>query len=273
MPNPWLPRWDDGVVRFDRGWLWPTEAEILFAQTQPYLTHPMKRQNYYPSRINDQIPWLQNFATKLPGYETTLGLNGATVDANVAGCLYAAYVLGQWLPAVRAFGPTSTEAMDLLLSGSGPSVQPLPPFTPPPLPTGVVAVPPGVLTRLFDLVANIKTATGYTDTIGDDLQIIGPEDGTTHDAPDLKVTAQAGTTFQNALLRFIKYGHMGVYIESRRNNGPWEFLTIDTESPYLDERPLLTPGTPEVREYRARFWDKGTPNGEWTDVVKVTLAP
>jgi hypothetical protein len=29
----------------------------------------------------------------------------------------------------------------------------------------------------------------------------------------------------------------------------------------------------EVREYRMRFWDKGTPNGDWTDVVKVTVSP
>jgi len=74
-------------------------------------------------------------------------------------------------------------------------------------------------------------------------------------------------------LRFTKYGYVGIYGESRRNNDPWEFLTIDTESPYLDERPLLSPGTPEIREYRARFWNKSTPNGEWTDVVKVTSPP
>ncbi len=48
---------------------------------------------------------------------------------------------------------------------------------------------------------------------------------------------------------------------------------IDTESPYMDERPLLVAATPEVREYRMRFWDKGTPNGDWTDVVKVTVSP
>ena len=41
----------------------------------------------------------------------------------------------------------------------------------------------------------------------------------------------------------------------------------------MDERPLLAAGTPEVREYRMRFWDKGTPNGDWTDVVKVTVSP
>jgi transcriptional regulator with XRE-family HTH domain len=50
---------------------------------------------------------------------------------------------------------------------------------------------------------------------------------------------------------------------SRSSSGRWK----------KDERPLLVAGTPEVREYRMRFWDKGTPNGDWTDVVKVTVSP
>lgn len=66
---------------------------------------------------------------------------------------------------------------------------------------------------------------------------------------------------------------MGMWIESRRGTGDWEFLAIDTESPYLDERPLLNPAQPETREYRLRFWDNGQPNGEWSDVAKVTVSP
>ena len=73
-------------------------------------------------------------------------------------------------------------------------------------------------------------------------------------------------------LRPFQSGHQGVYLESRRNNGAWEFLAIDTESPYDDERALLVPDTPETREYRLRFWDKGTPNGDWSPVQKVTVS-
>lgn len=65
----------------------------------------------------------------------------------------------------------------------------------------------------------------------------------------------------------------GRNIESRRGGGTWAFLAIDTESPYLDDRPPLAAGQPEVREYRMRYWDKGTPNGEWTDMAKITVAP
>ena len=35
----------------------------------------------------------------------------------------------------------------------------------------------------------------------------------------------------------------------------------------------LVAGQPEVREYRMRFWDKGTPNGDWTPVQKQTVSP
>ena len=177
--------------------------------------------------------------------------------------------------APRAFNPAATEAVDLLLTGTGASAVVLPTFTAPTLLAGVAAVPPGALTRIFDLVAEMKDADAYTDTIGQDLQIIGPEESASHAAPALKLKVEQGAGSECVKISFVKYGHMGVYIESKRGaaNAPWEFIGIDTESPYMDERPLLVATTPEVREYRVRFWDKGTPNGDWCDVGKVTVAP
>lgn len=272
MANPWLPRWDDPAVRFDTGWRWPSAEEIAAAKQQKTIIKSMKRQNYYPSRITDQIPWLENFRTKVPGYVTTLGLVQAKVDANVAGIRYLVYVLSQWLGAVRAFGPASTEAVDLLTSGSGPDPVVLPTFTAPALPSGVAAVPPGVLERLFELVREIKEADGYTEAMGLDLGIIGAGDKAQHAAPAVRLELQSGSLNQAVKISFVKYGHMGVFIESRRGTGSWEFLGIDTLTPYVDDRPLLVAGQPEVREYRVRFWDKGTPNGDWTDVAKISVA-
>lgn len=277
MANPWLPRWGDPAVRWNRGWVFPTKAEILFAKTQPTQKGPMKTQRYYPNRISDQVPWLTNFATKLPNYETPLGLPPAHVDACVASCNCLVFVLGPWLTAVRDFGPTATTAMELLMSGSGPDPVVLPGFTPPAMPTGVAAVPPGALNRLFDLVQLIKNSPGYTDTIGTDLGIIGATvagavaAGQT--APDAKFTVVQGPTGKNVQINFGKHGHMGVYIESQRGTGPFEFVAIDTEVPYLDARPLLVAGTPEVRQYRLRYWDKGLANGDWSAIVSVTVGP
>ncbi|MCX6898213.1 MAG: hypothetical protein NT105_05885 [Verrucomicrobia bacterium] len=235
----------------------------------------MRRQTYYPSRIANQILWLGNFRNKLPGYETVLGLPSAHVDACVASCNYTIYALGEWLTAVRDFGPAATEAVDLLLAGSGPDAVVLPVFTVPTLPTGVASVPPGALNRLFDLVAIIKAAPGYTEAIGQDLGIVGPASNEFVDQamPAFKLQIVPGPVCQAVKIVFKKFGHEGVWIECQRGNGEWQFVAVDSESPYLDERPLLVAGAPEVRKFRLRFWDKGTPNGNWTDVASVTVAP
>jgi hypothetical protein len=232
----------------------------------------MKRQTYYPSRIGDQVNWLDNYAQKLPTYGTTLGVASGDVTASVNDAKWAKYVLGSWLTAVRNFSPSTTDAVDDVLTGEGEDNVTLPTFVPPALPTGVTAAPPGALTRIFKLVGDMKRAPAYTESIGTDLGIVGPE-VTEKPVPKFTVELIQGTGCQCVQIRFSKYTHMGVYIEGRRGTGAWEFLAIDTESPYTDERPLLVAGTPEVREYRMRFWDKGTPNGDWTDVVKVTVSP
>ena len=91
--------------------------------------------------------------------------------------------------------------------------------------------------------------------------------------PRIKVTVIQGLGFQNAEIKFYKDGHTGVWAESRRAGGEWEFLTTSDKSPILDDRPLLVAGQAEIREYRCRFWDNGKPNGAWSDVAKVTVSP
>ena len=39
-----------------------------------------------------------------------------------------------------------------------------------------------------------------------------------------------------------------------------------------NDRPLLVPGQPEIREYKLRFWDAGQENGDWTDVASATVS-
>ena len=232
----------------------------------------MKRQDYYPSRIANQVTWLDNYRQKLPTYGPTLGVSAADITASVNDARFAGYVLGSWLSAARAFSPSCTGAVDELLTGSGGNALVLPTFTAPALPTGVTAALPGVLTRIFSLISKMKLHANYTEAIGTDLGTVGLVE-TEKPVPKFLADLQQGVGCQCVKLTFYKYTHMGVHIESRRADGAWEFLGIDTESPYLDDRPLLVAGQPEVREYRMRFWDKGTANGDWTDVVKVTVSP
>jgi hypothetical protein len=70
---------------------------------------------------------------------------------------------------------------------------------------------------------------------------------------------------------FKKYGHDGIWIEFRINNGEWAFLVIDTVKLYYDERPLVPGNAHETREYRLRWWDKSEPHGEWSAVQKAVV--
>ena len=56
-------------------------------------TKRMKRNTYFPARQTDQIVWLGNFDTKLPGYATALGLTTPQVTAAVADGNWLIYVL------------------------------------------------------------------------------------------------------------------------------------------------------------------------------------
>ena len=234
----------------------------------------MKRQKYYPSRLSDQANWLENYAAKTAIHGATLGLTAAQITATAADANWCHYVIGTWLTAVRAFSPSTTDAVDDVLTGGGSSVPVvLPTFTAPALPSGVAPQLPGALTRIFNLIAAMKHSPNYTESIGTDMGIVGAEDTANHPAPSFTAKTVQGASCQCVVLAFFKYGHMGVHIEGRRGNSAWEFLSVDTESPYTDERPLLAAGQPEVREYRMRFWDKGTANGDWSDVAKLTVSP
>jgi hypothetical protein len=261
--------WDQGT--WDSGF-WDQPSDYFNPPKPSNNRTKMKRTNYYPSRIGDQVNWLDNYSVKLPIHGPTLGVAAGDVTASVNDAKYGNYVLGTWLSAVRAFSPSTTDAVDDVLTCEGAANVVLPTFVTPALPAGVTAVPPGVLTRIFALIAKMKLSSNYTDAIGTDLGIIGSE-ATEKALPKFSADLVQGAGCQCVKLTFSKYGHMGVYIEGKRGTGIWELLGIDTESPYMDERPLLVAGAPEVREYRMRFWDKGTPNGDWTDVVKVTVSP
>lgn len=262
--------WDTGT--WDSGFWDASPSEYFLTSIKPKTKSSMKRQLYYPSRIGDQVLWLDNFAQKLPTHGPTCGVIAGDVTAAVNDAKWAKYVLGSWLSAVRNFSPSTTDAVDDVLIGAGPAAMVLPTFTAPALPATVTAALPGALTRLFALVAKMKLDSHFTEAIGTDLGVIGNEE-TEKSAPKFTATLEQGAGCQCVRLVFFKYSHMGVHIETRRGTGAWEFIAVDTESPYMDERPLLVAGQPEVREYRMRFWDKGTPNGDWTDVVKVTVSP
>ena len=110
--------------------------------------------------------------------------------------------------------------------------------------------------------------------IGEDLGIIGAPVTNGQPSPVFTLGLEGGESCDCVEVGFQKFTHQGVAIDSRRGaEEGFSFLANDTSRPFVDVRPLLVPGVPEVREYRLRFWDKGVANGEWSESASVTVGP
>ncbi len=232
----------------------------------------MKRQDYYPSAIEEQVLWLRRFANSLPAYADVLRLGAAALADAIADALWVAYTLGPWRTGVRAFARAATSAMEAVQSGASTGAFVLPGFTVPPI-GNVVPRPAGALKRIFGLVRGIKASPGYTEAIGRALGVLTITDDRVHSAPSLEVSIQRGAVNEEALLKMEKWDAPALFVEGRRGGGGWEQLAITLNSSFTDRRPLLVPGQPEIREYRACFYADNVPAGEWSPVVTVTVSP
>ncbi|HEY5041558.1 MAG TPA: hypothetical protein VIK53_06090, partial [Verrucomicrobiae bacterium] len=123
------------------------------------------------------------------------------------------------------------------------------------------------------LAQRIKTSTAYTEVIGDQLNIIGPEDSTdmTQEKPVLNAVVKLAGVVE---IGFNKKDAEGVHLYGMRDgDAGFTLLASETHSPYVDNRPLLTAGKPEVRQYKAVFFLGKSEIGLPSDVVPATAAP
>ncbi len=130
-----------------------------------------------------------------------------------------------------------------------------------------------VETLVRAVVRKIKAHSDYTEGKGALLGIVGPENtrdlATTH--PDLTGIDQTGG---QVVLIFTKFNSDGVNIYSQReNDADWVLLGRATVSPFLDNRPLLHIGKPELRRYTAIYMIKDQEIGQYSDDLVINCAP
>jgi hypothetical protein len=123
------------------------------------------------------------------------------------------------------------------------------------------------------MVRRIKAAPGYTVALGELLGIIGPEDST--DLSTAKPTLQGADKRGGRVeVGFNLLTSEGVNIYSQRDGDTdFKFLSRDTCSPYLDTRPLLVAGKPELRQYRAIFVVGDQEVSQFSDDLTVNCSP
>lgn len=123
------------------------------------------------------------------------------------------------------------------------------------------------------LTRRIKAHPGYTEALGSLLGIVGAETHTDlSDAkPVLKATDQTDGV---VVLTYQKTKSDGINIYAQRDNEPeFVFLARDTQTRYVDNRPLLLAGKPELRRYTAVYVVKDEEVGHFSDELVVSCAP
>ncbi len=127
--------------------------------------------------------------------------------------------------------------------------------------------------RVRALVRRVKQAPGYTPALGAELGVLGSEDTT--DWPAAKPTLTATALPRGAVeVQFNKAKSDGVNLYAQRDgDGGWTFLARDTASPYVDNRPLLAAGKPEIRKYKALYVLGDDEVGLPSDEISVTATP
>ena len=223
-----------------------------------------------PTAESELVPWLTNFGPKYANYAATLGSSPADVTATQADIAYIIYLLNDRVPSERQTLAATVEFKNFMKDGDAAS--PLPatlPGTVAPAPYPA-AIQPGALVRLRKLVQNIKTRPGFTDTIGQDLDILATDGATAATAPTLTL---AGATAGNVVINWNKSGWTGVKFQARSGGMDWSELGSDLFSPFADTRPAATPGQPENREYRACYLDGDTALPTYSQILQVTVNP
>ena len=121
------------------------------------------------------------------------------------------------------------------------------------------------------LSKKIKASKKYSETTGEDLQIISPkpsEPAATDIQPVLKIRVNGHV----ADIRYNKSRSDALNIYSRRGSETeFSFLAITTQVQYLDERVNIESGKPEKREYYAFFKEKDKEIGLKSDIVNVIV--
>lgn len=224
----------------------------------------MSKSYYLPSDDAGKSSWLNNLAAKLPSYSAALGLTAgdtASVAADAAFFSYCLNSVGQ----IAAYSQQWTAYKNAARNGTALGILPVAPS----LGVAPAAVAPGIFGRATALVARIKVAPGYTDSIGQAMQLIGADQ--TVDLTNIKPVITATLDAGQVTIGWTKQGLDGVEIQVDRGAG-FVFLAVDTVPNYTDTQPMPAAGQSALWKYKAIYRQGDDRVGQWSDVVSIPVA-
>ena len=230
----------------------------------------MPRKYWLPKAKPAQLLVVQNFRVKLEAYAVQLGLSPAEVTEALAMCdaiVGAINIAEQCKQSMLAL----TQWRDDVLSGEplGSAAPPAPVF---PV-VGATTYERGVLKQFAKLRDQIVSSPGYTQAIGEDLGIIGPE--STRPAPgsitpDLK--AETSTGYRVNLTGSMQ-GMDALRVEYSRDGGEnFQTVAFLTATPGGFQIAPANPNQPEKGVIRAVYIKRNEEIGNFSASYPVTVS-
>ncbi len=224
----------------------------------------MAKNYYLPRDDSGKARLLEHLARRLPAYAETLEVSAADIASLQADAEAFRHAIAA-TDSIQANARQWTAYKNLQRDG-GVRVNPLPQL--PHLPPPARDVAPGIVPRLIALVSRLKTARQYSEAIGHDLQIIGPEQRVEPD--DWKPIIATGAVAGQPVLKWPKGDADAIEIWADRGDGQgFRLATITSSVDYTDTS--ARPATGAVWKYKAIYRLRDTRVGEWSGEVSVAV--
>lgn len=226
--------------------------------------------HYLPKDDLGQMHWLNNFVDKLRGYQEMLEIP-AEVLAQLAQDAQNLSILQNAVEAFTQYAIQLAVYRNLLRRGQTAGAMPI--ILPAPIaPVLVGSQMVNILGRAASLVQGIKAHFNYSESLGQDLHIIGEEktrEDYTHIKPEIDYNMHNG--YPNILWK--KGNHQGIHIYVNRGdgNGYGQHPIVDLKPDYLDEHPLPAQKQSVVWKYKAIYIEDDEEVGNVSNELSVTV--
>lgn len=229
----------------------------------------MARKAWWPGMASEQLVLVQNFQTKIATYAAVLNLAAEQITAAQALCdafIGASNLMEQSRTAMRAM----TQWRNIVLYGDPTGeASPAPPIFPV---GGAPAFTRGVVKQFFAFRDMIISLPGYTDAIGEDLGLIGPEITLIAEAdmfPDLRAIVSNGN-FVN--LNGSMQGMDALRVEYAPKGGQFSTVAFLTKTPGGFTINTGDPSQAQAGLIRAIFIRKNADFGSFSPSYPVTVS-
>lgn len=227
---------------------------------------------WFPTSLQERAAWYNNFATQFAVVYVSLGFK-PTDNTEIAQDNATMQFLAQTAIALDAFKEAIRQYRVIITEGNLGDPTPVFPANTTfeqPLPASQT----GIFERLDDFVKRARVSPGYTSEIGALLGILPstpPSLAPADMQPSLKTVSLPGSIVQ---VSFVRGNTNGLAIETKIDNSDtWSDAGKFFNSPAELKIPVNAQNLPRSVQVRARYVEKNTPIGQFSDIVTTATQP